>query len=544
MVAALLSVVVAAGCSTVPGHPIAASNSDPFYTAVLDLMTQPVVHVASLDGSDNGWNLRITSDGWSTGFAVSRGKPSDLLLTGTVSYVKPDAGVLASNLPRGKSVADLQGKWITGSDAFLEGVPRRLEPDDLGEALLLALNKVEEFPRVGDPTITVGDDQAYEVVTPRGTLAVSAAQPYRVLRFVPGNEVAPTPSGTTEPTESPDENSGGTTPRFDPLAVPLAFFAMTPSARDQTYNDMARQLQGLTDVVDIGVQFDFNSSGEMKCTNDSCVVTSSVKTSTTSSSSARLTGGVDALMRASITVDGTPSAGCTAAQKISINGTARMTCTDVSIAPLVAAIGARKQAEADAQARAQGRSVTVEYVINYRGSVDFQVAPMIQADIDARVKLVRGYQDKARSETGCGPNCTYQLVPYGRDPLSQAANRERHTAGTAPNGNILVASVPGWGDPDTGDLVIGTGPGEHSSATAASETDLLGQLTARGFNPGQITALYSERQPCFATCGTKLQGVKPDTPVSYSVPWKEHGPDLTEAADRMVESLSSGAGGK
>ncbi|MGX1806335.1 nucleic acid/nucleotide deaminase domain-containing protein [Nocardia sp. NPDC055321] len=541
LIGTLLSVAVVAGCSSVPGNPVAVSNEGLFYAAVLDLMTQPVAHVVSPDSDGKEWDLRITSDGWSTGTVGTGDQRTELLQTGTSRYAKPPRTVLASNLPRGKSAADLEGRWLTGSESFFEGVPGRLEPDELAEELLTALGEAEEFPRAGDRTIQIGADLAYEVVTPKGTLAVSANQPYRVLRFIPA---ADSPSATLTPdaTVPSDNESGGVAPRFDPLAVPLNFVLMTPAAREQTYNDIAAQLQGLSNVADLGVQFDYNSSAEMKCANDSCVVTATVRTSTTAAAGTRLTGGVDTVMKASITVDGTPSAGCVAAQKIAINGSATMTCTDVSVAALVAAIGARKQAEADAQARAQGRSVTVEYVINYKGSVDFQVAPMIQADIDRVVKQVRGDQDKARSGTSCGPNCSYQLVPYGGDSLSQAAGRERQVAGTAPNNNILVALVPGWNDPETGDLVVGSGASENSSATAGAESDVRDQLTARGYNPSQITAMYSERQPCFATCGSKLQGVKPDTPVSYSVPWKDNGPSTSSAADKAVVALSSGAG--
>ncbi|MEU0540315.1 nucleic acid/nucleotide deaminase domain-containing protein [Nocardia sp. NPDC005978] len=536
--AAAFTVSIATGCgATVPGTPIAEPNSAPFYAAVLDLMTQPVASVRSAKTDGINWNLDITSDGWSVGQKVANIDYTDVLQTGAASYAKPPRELLAANLPRGKSVDSLYGKWITGTDAFLGGVPVGLKPDEVGGALLAELDQVRDFPRVGEPTKQVDADEAYEVVTPRGTLAVSSIEPHRVLRFTPSDDYQPQ---TTESYES-----GEMVPRFDPLATPLVFGAMTPDKRQQTYLALARLAGQLNNSVDLSVQFDFKSSGDMKCTNDSCVVSSTATTTTTSNSDkARFSGGVDALMIASITVDGTPSAGCTAAQKIPINGGATLTCTDGSIAPLVAAIRARKQAEADAQSRAQGRSVSVEYVINYKGSVDFQVVPMIQAEVDVLVNQVRGQGDKANSAVSCGPNCTYQLVPYGGDKLSQAANRERQNEGTAPNGNILVALVPGWNDPQTGDLVVGSGGSESGNATAASESDLLGQLSAKGFNPSQITAMYSERQPCFTTCGSKLQGVKPDTPVSYSVPWKENKPEVSAAADSLVVSLSRSAGEK
>lgn len=544
LVGAVLSfALVVTACSTVPGTPVAASNSGPFYAAVLDLLTQPVAHVVSPDSDGAGWDLRITSDGWSTGTATTGGQVSELFQTGSTSYVKPPPSVLASNLPRGKSVSALEGKWISGSDVLTAGVPGRLIPADVASALLTTLNEVGAFPRIGGPTVQIGSDQAYEVVTPKGTLAVSASEPYRLLRFVPGSDGASKPSKSTGPTTTAGSSGGGTS-KPDPLADPLFFLVMSPAQRDQTYNDIVGQMQGLTSAVDIGVQYDFNSSGELKCSNDSCTVTSKIKTSTTTDSNARLHGGVATIMRAAITVDGTPSAGCSAAQTLPVNGSSSLTCTDASIAPLVAAIGARKQAEADAQSRAQGRSVTVEYVINYKASIDVESSAMIQADIDALAKQVRGYQDGARNKASCGPNCAYKQVPYNSDQLSQAANRARNADGTAPNSNIIVALVPGWNDPQTGDLVIGTGERQSDTAAGKSEAEIVSKLTGKGVNPDRITALYSERQPCLATCTTTLKGLKPDTPVSYTIPWQPDGPTVDEAGDELLAWLSGNSTGR
>jgi len=55
-----------------------------------------------------------------------------------------------------------------------------------------------------------------------------------------------------------------------------------------------------------------------------------------------------------------------------------------------------------------------------------------------------------------------------------------------------------------------------------SEDHIIDQLSARGFDPEQISGLYSERQPC-PVCGPMLDGplgaLKQGTPISWSVPW-------------------------
>ncbi|MCL8014551.1 nucleic acid/nucleotide deaminase domain-containing protein [Streptomyces sp. AS02] len=103
---------------------------------------------------------------------------------------------------------------------------------------------------------------------------------------------------------------------------------------------------------------------------------------------------------------------------------------------------------------------------------------------------------------------------------------------------VVGASVPGWNDPKTGDYVWGysQGGGFHS------ENHILDQLAARNFKPTQITALYSERQPCPA-CGPLLENVlKPGTPISWSVPW---GSDalMNSVADDMLKRAIKAAGG-
>ncbi|MGW6720494.1 nucleic acid/nucleotide deaminase domain-containing protein [Streptomyces sp. NPDC054995] len=116
----------------------------------------------------------------------------------------------------------------------------------------------------------------------------------------------------------------------------------------------------------------------------------------------------------------------------------------------------------------------------------------------------------AAAAGGCGG-----LIRYSSDTLSRMAYQFRVKSGFyGADHNVAVARVPGWNDPKTGDLVVAS-----SGFSGHSETTILQMLKARNIDPSEITALYSERQPC-ASCASELAGaLKPGTPVTWSVPY-------------------------
>ncbi|MFI9614556.1 RICIN domain-containing protein [Streptomyces sp. NPDC052023] len=129
--------------------------------------------------------------------------------------------------------------------------------------------------------------------------------------------------------------------------------------------------------------------------------------------------------------------------------------------------------------------------------------------------------------------CPTGLIPYNSDEMSHLAFRYRTENGYyGADHNVAVAKVPGWNDPKTGDFVVA-----NSGFQGHSETAILQKLKAKGFDAKQITALYTERQPC-SNCASELaSALKPGTPVTYSVPynleiWKEAKALLAEYVKR------------
>ncbi|MFE3188707.1 nucleic acid/nucleotide deaminase domain-containing protein [Nocardia sp. NPDC059240] len=538
LAATLCAVVVTAGCTSISGHPVAARNTSPFYTAVVDLMMQSAAHYTGSDANGTTWDMRTTSGGEVLGKATSGGDSTDILVVGGKSYVKLPKSKAAANLPRGLSLSDVDGKWLTGSDDLDAEIPTgALSPRELAKRLLQALDNTTNFPRVGDAPVQVGSDQAFVVPTPMGTLAVSATAPYRLLSLTPSPDADSATS--TSPTFDPGGGLGGGS-QNDQLSGPIAFVLMTPTDRDQAFNDIINQTQTLNNSLDVGINFNFDQSGDINCSDTSCTVTSNVTTSTSSTRSAKLSGNVSAVMRASVTIDDKPSAGCVTTQALPISGSSVMSCIDGSVAPIIAAIKAGKDAEAQAKANAEGHDVTLNYKIHLAAQITVQATAMIQAEIDRIVMVVRTEGDNSRNRANCSQTCSYSQIPYGSDKLSQVANRARTTGGVAPSNNIMVAVVPGWNDPTTGDQVVGSGDTQPDNATGKSEDDLVTKLAAKGFKPDQITGLYSERQPCFSICKSQLaQSLHTGTQVGYSVPWIPNDADSTSAVDDLIKRLAA-----
>ncbi|MFC8391791.1 nucleic acid/nucleotide deaminase domain-containing protein [Streptomyces sp. NPDC057238] len=141
----------------------------------------------------------------------------------------------------------------------------------------------------------------------------------------------------------------------------------------------------------------------------------------------------------------------------------------------------------------------------------------------------------AQAATSVG-GCPTGLVAYNSDELSRMAYTFRQASGYyGADHNVAVAKVPGWNDPKTGDLVVG-----NSKFAGHSETEILDKLKAKGFDPKQITALYTERQPC-PDCASELVGaLKAGTPVTWSVPYQ---PAFASAAKQLLAKYIRQAGG-
>ncbi|WP_198347263.1 nucleic acid/nucleotide deaminase domain-containing protein [Nocardia terrae] len=417
-------VALLTGCATVPGHPIPQQNQLPFYAAVSDLVTQSVGHyTSSIPGLGSTWDMRATTGGEAIGSVTSAGQKSDALTVSGRNYVKPPASAVQSALPSNVSADSVTGKWLTGSDGLTAGIPTgSWSPITIGAALLDALERTADFPRYGAPTVQIGSEQALEVATPIGTLAVSANEPYHVLRLTPASpDLATTPTRTPAPTPTDTDEPDPTTTQADPggsqpaaptteqspLSTdygPIDFVPMSPADIDRTFADLITQTQSLGDAVDLGINFNFSQTGNLDCNDSSCTVTANATTSTTAKRGAKLSGNVTVSMTSTVTVDDRPAGGCSQTGSLPVNGSGVLSCVVGGVAPVVAQIKSEYQAKANAQARASGRDVSLPYTLHFASHTDLRAIALIQAEIDQAVGAERAEQADTNRLTPCPKN--------------------------------------------------------------------------------------------------------------------------------------------
>ncbi|MET9725992.1 nucleic acid/nucleotide deaminase domain-containing protein [Streptomyces zaomyceticus] len=157
----------------------------------------------------------------------------------------------------------------------------------------------------------------------------------------------------------------------------------------------------------------------------------------------------------------------------------------------------------------------------------------------AKASSVAGFAPMGTIGTPVPEYSCIGLIAYNSTELSNMAYRARIEAGFGvfADRNVAVARVPGWNDPKYGDLVIGFSKGGGFHA----EDDILAQLAKKDVSPKQITALYSERQPC-PVCGPNLENLlKEGAEITWSVQWGSV-PLLNKAFREELERLIKAQG--
>ncbi|WP_194290699.1 nucleic acid/nucleotide deaminase domain-containing protein [Nocardia aurantia] len=455
--AVLLGMVSLAGCTVLPGHPEARSNTAPFYLAVANLLSQPVIHYTGTSQDQSStWDLRATDSGESLGALNQGSRRTEILTAGNRTYAKPPEGSQPA-LPSSISPAAVAGRWLTGTDTLTAGLPPgSWSPRTVGTALMNALDTTPEFPRIGDPTVPVGNDRAVEVATPAGVLDVSATAPYRVLQLKPlpynarvTPTVRPAPTTTTEDGDAPVQSYAvSDSPLTDDIG-PIVFVPMSFADMDRTYTDLIDRTRTLTDAVDIGVAFHFDQSGALNCNPTNCTVTANATTSTTATRPATLAGTVTASMTATVTVNTRPAGVCTDTRSLPINGSGTLTCVAPDVAAVVAQIKAEVEAQANAQARAVGHNVQVPYTLNYNAHIEIAAIAGVRAEVDLMVSTEQGEQRAAQNRAGpCSRNSfaagTTVLMADGTtrpiETITEGAEVRNATPGTiATQTNRVVA---------------------------------------------------------------------------------------------------------
>ncbi|GAA2662769.1 polymorphic toxin-type HINT domain-containing protein [Streptomyces lunalinharesii] len=442
-VCGLVLAVVAGALLWRSARPEAAKDTDaeraPFYLAVYDLARQPAAHYTGSAPDGATWDLTVTAGSEAQGTITTAGRRTDVLTVDGKTYAKPPKDLL-TGLPNGLSAGALEGKWVTGDDRLtstLPAVPR--SPAALAARLWRGLDGAAGFPIAksgggsGPATLSV--------TTAEGVLSVSATAPYRVVKLTPNRQTAPFSSTAPSSTSSSGSLaraslvSAGVHPAAADRTVSsgqsglgnVDFTPMSPDDVGKAYDDLIGQTKTLGNAVNLGIRFNFNQTGNLRC-SESCTVNENVVTTTTAAPGAELTGTVNASMTAQVSVNGQSGGGCTQAATLPINGSGTMSCVAAGTAPVVQRIKAEKQREADAQARATRRPVRIPYTLNFQAQVQITAMAFAKAEIAQKVKAQQAERgqavERAKEDAGPEPDCSKDSFVAGTPVLMADASTE------------------------------------------------------------------------------------------------------------------------
>ncbi|MET9657542.1 polymorphic toxin-type HINT domain-containing protein [Streptomyces sp. NPDC006510] len=413
----------------------AEENQAPFYLAVHNLANEPVTHYTGSAPDGTSWDVTATDGDEAQGEITVDGRRIGVLKVAGKTYAKPPQDML-TDLPDGVSASTLKGKWITG-DARLTRAMANVpgSPAALASRLWAGLDQVGEFPHTDAETVRIGRDEALSVATPEGVLYVTAAAPYRILRLAPrstksGHTTAAASNRTGLVTAAVRPSAAaysGTDRQAAPAGQPrlgrVDFAPMSPEHVGRAYDDLIDGTKSLGGAVDLGVRFDFNQTGNLSC-SESCTVTENVVTSTTAVPGAKLSGTVDATMTAQVTVNGGSGGGCSQRTSLPLNGSGTMRCVASGTAPVVRRIKAEKQREANARARATGRSVRIPYTLDFRAQVQIMAMAIGRAEIEKKVRDQQAERGRAvetaKQNAGPNPDCGKDSFEAGTPVLTDA----------------------------------------------------------------------------------------------------------------------------
>ena len=418
----------------------AAPDRTPFYTAVNQLAATPALHYrSSTSGSPVDFDVRLTGDGESVGSISLAGQKFGLLTVGGKTYVKAPDGLLpgtsGSGSP-GTTASALKDRWITGSDAGALGSTSSqiTTPGDLARRLLTALNaKDAVIPSAHDAGTTADGVPALRAVTSLGDVYITKKPPYRVLRIGPnasstsGRPTLPSlPPIPTLPSGMPSLPSGMPSlpsglPSLSGLSLSPAryvtlagsslgtidFPQLTQDDFKKLFQELETDTKQLAKAVDSSIQFNLQGSADLKCGAGGCLVTATVSSDVSSSDpKATISGGkVEAMLNATVAIEGTPAGGCTATAQLPLNGTSEISCDDAGAGAVFSEENAEKKAIAEEESEAEGGG-QVPYTVSSSGQAS--VEAIAQVDVQ---ELVEEEQSEYWYASYPGP-LTYE-DPYG-----------------------------------------------------------------------------------------------------------------------------------
>lgn len=300
-----------------PTQPASGGIPSPFAQALADLAGQPMLRYSgdSPDGHAS-WQLTVTSGGEAQGdLDLGDGRLGVLLAGGRTYFRAADtasAGLLGE-LPSGVTASSVRGRWVTGDSALAALLPSALASAGNLAASLRSSPPAQDAvsPSPSGSAARVDGVPATPVTTSAGTVYISTAQPYRVLRVVPNAG-----SGQAADVET-----------------------VSQTAANSFFSTLIDQTKTLTDALDFGISFAYDQGPKLYCSDSSCTVAVNGVVASAADPDAAPDGAVVADVTARVTVNGQPAGGCEAIAKLPLGRPANITCQDQDAASVVQSLG-------------------------------------------------------------------------------------------------------------------------------------------------------------------------------------------------------------
>jgi hypothetical protein len=355
-VLAALVILVAAVFVLLPGGERqfaerSAMDKPSFAGAVAALAAAPEVRYLTDTAGLGMFDVRATA----TGEFIGKAESVQLLRMDGRVYVKlPESALPRSADPT--EAAAMRDRWLTGGavSEVLGKLPDRfVPPQRLASVLASALRTARPFGS------TVVDNERVHVAKTRlGTVYVARDEPYRLVRLEPVTADGLRMQASSEATDFP---------------------ATQPEKVGETYDALEAAAPQLAEAMDTDIQFHMQGNGQIGCSAAGCQVTVTVSSSVTAEPGTTVRdGNVNAVLNATVAIEGQPAGGCSSAGPLPLNGSGSLTCMAAGAGSVFASTEARKKAAAEAQSRSQGGR-PVQYQVAYTGQYHVHATAQVNA---------------------------------------------------------------------------------------------------------------------------------------------------------------------
>ncbi|MET7334514.1 DddA-like double-stranded DNA deaminase toxin [Nonomuraea sp. NPDC005650] len=329
-VAVVLSMVISIlGRLPTPSSRDSASKpaeSAPFTSAVADLSGLPAAHYvgAMSDRSGRiGLDIKVTSKGSASGTLTVKGQKIQLITVSGRTFIKADAAYWRQNGATKALSKEYAKRWArTSKDTIGTDLLKVFSPPELAKWVGLAAGRPTS---PNGPVTKIDGVETRKVVVPFGTVYVTAAAPYRIVRIESGGGGSPSATPRIRGTRYSSTARLGW--RLDDFALDVVVDAMRGEDARAHINNLRKRVKVLKSAVDLSVRLDVQGRGRLSpCGNSGCTANFTLQSRTNAGSPYVKIGRITVDVVITVWLDGALAGNCRKHVTMPPNGTVDVSC--------------------------------------------------------------------------------------------------------------------------------------------------------------------------------------------------------------------------